>query len=381
MIIAVDARWIFSEISGIGHYTRELLRHLLRIDRSNRYIFIFCDDKIRSRFVLELDGVLPGNARAETVPYSVFAPSSQLQLPRLLRRWKVDVYHSTNYMIPFVAFPRDRTGKTACVTTIHDVIPIIFREHAPLSRKSRLFPLFYRVMREAARRSDAIISVSHASANDVVKHLHISDTAKVHAIHNGVTENYTPATKPTPLQVGTKTILYVGRCDPYKNIDGLVRAFAVAKRELPFPVQLVLAGSPDPRYPQAAEAAAQLGVTDSVSWTGYLSDEELLRTYRGADLLAHPSRYEGFGLQILEAMACGVPVVAGTGGALAEVVAGAGLAVDPDDTNEFAARISEVLSNDGLAQSLSKKGIARAKEFSWESTAVQTLKVYSQFVA
>jgi glycosyltransferase involved in cell wall biosynthesis len=158
----------------------------------------------------------------------------------------------------------------------------------------------------------------------------------------------------------------------------LLRAFAVICERSPVPVELAIVGAPDPRYPHYPDLAAELGIEDSLRWTGYLSDQELLDLFGHADLLIHPSRYEGFGLQIAEAMAAGVPVISSTGGSLPEVAGDAALMVEPDDIQGYANHAIEVLSSPELWQKLSENGRRQAAQFTWKRTAEETLKIYEQ---
>jgi alpha-1,3-rhamnosyl/mannosyltransferase len=379
--IALDARWIFPEISGIGAYTRELIRHLPRLSPESRFHLLFCDPILRDRTLSETGtGNLP-NVSSIVVPHGLFSPVGQVTIPFRIRQLGVDVYHSPNYMIPLLAFPRGRRGRPACVVTIHDVIPLIFPRHAPRSRKARLFPIYKRLMTEIGRRADAIISDSEASRRDVITHLHIPDAqaGKVRAIPCGVSERFRPpVSRPSAASDPRRPrqILYVGRADPYKNVATLVRSLARLSQISPMPVELVIAGSRDPRYPEAEQLARQLGVADRVRWTGYLSDEALLQLYQTADVLGHASRYEGFGLQVAEAMACGLPVVTSDAGSLPEVAGDAALRLAPDDAEGFAQAIHRVLSDSALAEDLRRRGLAQAARFTWASTAQQTLDVY-----
>jgi alpha-1,3-rhamnosyl/mannosyltransferase len=314
------------------------------------------------------------------VPFGVFSPLSQLDLPLRLRREAVSVYHSTNYMIPLPAFPRHRRGRIKAVTTLHDVIPLLFPGHAPRSRKARLFPLYVRLMHDVARRSHAIVTDSNASARDIAACLHLGaeDRARLHTVYCGVEPRFRPGPRPDAGAAGPRRVLYVGRCDPYKNLETLLRAFAGVAAELREPVELLVAGPPDPRYPEAPALARSLGIADRVRWTGYLSDDELVATYRRADLLAHPSRYEGFGLQIVEAMACGTPVVCSRAASLPEVAGDAAILLDPDDVDGFRRAILDVLRNPGTAARLSEKGLRQAARFTWEATARRMLAIYEQ---
>jgi len=388
MKIAVDARWIFREISGIGAYTRELISHLAEVDDENEYVLIHNDRSVLDR-TMDLPPVAAApNFRAELFPAGLFSPKSQVLLPGLLRRLGVDVYHSANYMIPLLGFPRNRRGRIGCIATVHDVIPMIFPRHAPRSRKARLYPLYRRLMLETGMRADAIITDSNASRADVIEHLRIPQrsAAKVRTIYCGVSKRFTPlpggGSGPSASeQAGMRTIFYVGRYDPYKNLAGLVKAVARAIEMCPFPLSLSVAGAPDSRYPEPEQLAAELGIEDRVRWTGYLSDKELLAAYRNADVLVQPSRYEGFGLQVLEAMACGTPVISSDRGSLPEVAGDAAVMVDPDDVEGMAGRIRDVLTDGSLASDLVSKGLRQSARFDWRKTAEETLSVYREFAA
>lgn len=381
MRIAIDARWIFRQISGIGAYTRALTGALARLDADNEYVLFFHFPDVRIRTQQELGLTGRDNFRGVMLPHNVFSPYSQLSLPLALRRERIDVYHSPNYMIPFAAFPRRRRGRTRCVATVHDVIPLRFTDHAPRSRKSRLYPLYKLLMRELGVRADALIAVSDTSRRDVLHYLHIPPAAadKVRTVYCGVDRRFSATGLPPPRPSDApRTVLYVGRLDPYKNVPTLVRAFARAAAEAPFPLRLTMVGARDPRYPEAERLAGELGLAGAMRWTGYVSDEELLRLYRQADVLVHPSRYEGFGLQVVEAMACGLPVVCSNAGSLAEVAGEAALLVDPDDEAGFTRAMLDVLLKPELAQRLIVAGLSRSARFTWERAARETLALYRE---
>lgn len=383
MRIAIDARWIFREISGIGAYTRELISHLATLDTKNEYIILFQDQSILERTTRETGTNNSPNFQHIIIPYGLFSIQNQILLPLFLKRMRIDIFHSPNYMIPLFAFHRGGKGTTKCVTTIHDVIPMIFPNHAPKSKKARLYPIYRRLMIEIGRRSNIIITDSHASAHDIRKHLEIKDhPEKVQPVYCGVAKQFKPLQeRPSPLSSNdTRTILYVGRSDPYKNIPNLIRAFHVVRKKSPFPVTLTIAGSIDPRYPETQELAEQLGIGEHVKWTGYISDSQLVALYQNSSVLVHPSRYEGFGLQILEAMACGLPVICANAGSQPEVAGDAAIILSPDDINGMVENINKILSNHHEADVMRQKGLVQAQKFSWSNTALQTLKIYSELI-
>ncbi|MCX7591951.1 MAG: glycosyltransferase family 4 protein [Kiritimatiellae bacterium] len=382
MHIAIDARWIFREISGIGNYTRELVRELVRLDRSNRYTLIFNDQRVMDRTAGETAFETATNFRGILVPYGLFSPFNQLALPRKLRQEHVDVFHSPNYMIPLFLFPRHRPGKIRCLVTIHDVIPLVMREQVARSRKARLFPVYQWLMKEVAARADAIVAVSQTAADDIRRHLNIreEEAGKVVTIYNGVSARFRPARSGAFHRGSDSTlpaqILYVGRADPYKNLQVLIRAFERLRQNCARPTRLVIAGARDPRYPEPERLSACLGLDNAIRWTGYVSDEQLVTLYQESAVLVHPSRCEGFGLQVLEAMACGTPVICSNIAVLREVAGDAALFVNPDDVEGLARAIQRVIIDPELARCLSEKGVQRAMLFSWEKAAREMLKVY-----
>ncbi len=378
MKIAIDARWIFPEISGIGAYTRELIKQLSLIDKQNEYCLFFNDQAVMERTLNEIDINPNGQFSTILLPYGLFSIKNQLLLPRLLKKMRFDIYHTTNYMIPLSAFPANKSGHTSCVTTIHDVIPMIFPNHAPKSKKARFYPVYRKLMTEIGRRSDTIITDSKASAIDIIKHLQIpaSKPNKVKHVYCGVSEMFKPPESRPDSPDNTKQILYVGRSDPYKNITTLIKAFEKIKSQCPSPVRLTIAGSTDERYPEPQKLASDLKIADSMKWTGYISDAELVSLYQNSSLLIHPSRYEGFGLQILEAMACGLPVICANKGSQPEVAGDAAIVLDPDDEAGIIDNALNILNNPAVAEEMQKKGYAQRTKFSWKKTAEQTLNIY-----
>ena len=370
MRIAIDARWIFPEISGIGLYTQELVRAMAALGTSHEVILLFREQAVLDR-TAQITG-FAANPRfsARLFPHGLFSASSQLRLPGLLRSLGVDVFHSTNYMMPLVGCRGFRR-----VVTIHDLIPLLFRDHAPKSKKERLFPVFKRLMYEVGRRADLVIAVSESTRRDILRELRVPPArhGRVVTIHEAADAAFRPG--PRIAADARPRILYVGRRDPYKNLTGLIAAF---ERVVAGGVDAVLrvVGSDDPRYPEARELAKRLNLESRIEWAGYVHDRELPEQYRAAAAFALVSKYEGFGLTVLEAMGCGTPVVCGNTSSLPEVAGDAAILVDPADTEAIAAALTRVLSDSVLAASMREKGLAHAARFSWRRAAEETLKAY-----
>lgn len=381
MRIAIDARWIFNEISGIGAHTRELIRHLALLDRRNTYVLFFADRKLAERTWIEAQLSDKPNFKPDILPWGIFSPRSQIMLPVRLRTLRINLFHSTNYMLPLAAFPKGRSGRIKGVATIHDLIPMIFPDATPRAIKTRLFPVYRRLMLEIGARADRIITVSEASRNDVIQHLHITPErhSSVVAIHNGVSNLFTPASTPSP-DTGARTILYVGRSDPYKNLVNLVSAFALARSRSPLPLRLQIVGPTDPRYPEAQDRIRELNLQDHIDRVGYQSTADLVKSYQSAAATILPSRYEGFGFPVVESMACGTPVICSDIPVLREVAGNAALFAPPDDVPALADAIVAAVNDLPLRERLILDGLARVSRFTWMENARRTLDLYEDML-
>ncbi len=372
MKVVIDARWIFHEMSGIGLYTQELIRALASIDHDNQYVLLFQEAALRDRTWSEAELGGAKNFEARIVPYGPFSPKGQLRLPPMLKGIGADIFHSTNWMMPLLS-----TGYVKRVVTIHDLIPLLFRDHAPRSRKERFFPLYKRLMCRVAHSADMIIAVSDATRVDIVDTLRVP-LGKICTTLEGVRSEYRP---PFSRPVNNPpVILFVGRRDPYKNLPLLVEAFArLLARGVRAKLKII--GPADERYPEAPRRARELGIFTEIEWIGYASPEALVQAYQTADLFVLPSRYEGFGLTVLEAMACGTPVVCSRTSSLPEVVGDAAILVEPGQVDALTKAMEDVLTDRDLASELSAQGLRRAGLFTWERTARDTLEAYEKLMS
>jgi glycosyltransferase involved in cell wall biosynthesis len=380
MRVVIDARWIGPAPSGVGVYTAELLRRLPPLAPGWQWHLLFADEERRRCLLGEQAPGWGANVTSEVLPCGIFSPESQWRLPRRLRALRAGLYHSTNYLLPYLAFAPGGAGGRGCgraAVTIHDVIPLLIADHAPRARKSRLRPLFRACLRQSVRRAAAVLTVSNTARSDIIRALRLeeAEAARIHVVYNGVSEIF----RPRPADAGrggVQTLLYVGRLDPYKNVVTLVRAFALLRRRHPVPLHLLIVGPDDPRYPEARRIAADLGLGDCVTFLGFLAPQDLVAVYQESSLLVNPSSYEGFGLPLLEAMRCGVPVVCCSGGAQPEIAGDAALIVPPGDAQALADAMAKVLTDEALRERLVAAGLRRAQSFTWERTARETLAVY-----
>ena len=374
MKIMIDTRWIFKEFSGIGFYTRELLRKQVGLSPETEFVLLFCDEEIEARIMALPELASAKNVTVQRVSGSVFSLKSQLQLPGLIRRHAIDVFHSPNWMVPYLAF----LGKRRCrlVVTIHDLIPLALPQHAPRALKSRLFFIFKRLMRLTARCADGILTPSDHSQRDVMTYLGVpeSQKEKVVSIPEAAADYFVPG---DGARTSPPELLYVGRFDPYKNAAHLIRAFARVAKEHPS-VKLRMIGSPDPRYPEAQALATTLDLNDRIIWQGYVDTDGLLNAYQTTTALVFPSKYEGFGLPVLEAMACGTPVICSPVSSIPEVAGEAALMVEADNPDALAEAMLRILNDPTLFTRLSEQGITQASLFNWTKTATETLNFLGQ---
>ncbi len=381
MIIVLDTRWMTGSPSGIGVYIREMLARLplLAPDLSFHALFR-SDEDLRAGLALAKAAGLP-NVSASVVPCGPFSPKSQILLPRVLRSLRCDLFHTPNYIMPYMGFGGGNGARRpVCVANIHDVIPLAVPGYAPKSKTSRLRAVYKALLRASVRRA-SVITGSEASKRDMVAALRLSEAeaARISVILDGAgdrlsAEGRVPvkeASDPAP-----RTFLYVGRMDPYKNVPLLVEMLDLVRKEVPYPVRLRIVGPRDPRYPDAELRAAELGLSDSVEFSGFVTDAQLADAYRTADLLTHPSRYEGFGLQIVEAMRSGLPVVCTDGGSQPEVAGGAAVVVPRDDARAMASAVVALLNDPARQRDLQRRGLVRAGEVTWDATAAATLALY-----
>lgn len=360
----LDARTVHPHFPGVGRYTANLAIALAACLDANEQLVVLRDPRQPSSWLRTDAGA---RVRVVDVPVSPFAVRQQLIVPRLLQRLGTAVYHSPYYLMPF-------WSGVPTVVTLHDLIPLHYpRLFTPTQR------LAYRVAtRLAVRAARRIVAVSAAAADDIQQRLRVP--AERIAI---IPEAADPAFRPLAaaaiaaarhrLSLPPRYALYVGSNKPHKNLVRLIEAWARLRAG---GAVLVIAGVWDARFSDAQQRAATLGVADSVRFLGPIVAADLPALYGGALLFVFPSEYEGFGLPVIEAMACGVPVACSSAASLAEVTGEAALRFAPHDVEAMAAAIDSLLTDADRRADLSQRGAARAAQFSWATAAQQTLAVY-----
>lgn len=372
MHVALNGYFWSRPDTGSGQYLRQLVYHLNRLVSD-----------------LTITLVVPGVVAPEQVPPSVKVMSvatrpghlgkvwfEQIGFPRACRQAGADLCH-----VPYWGPPL--RSPVPLVVTIHDLITLIVPDY----RRGLRPRLYNALISAAARGANHIITDSLFSKADITGRLAIPE-ARVTAIYLAAGRQFNPQSQflldmavQRKYELPDFFVLYLGGYETHKNVTTLLLAYSYVAQALGEDYPLLLSGrrpTPGPHFPNYDDYIQQLNLGRHVRWLGYIDEEDKPALYRAASAFVFPSRYEGFGLPVLEAMSCGIPVVTTEAASLPEVVGQSAFAVPPDDEREMAGAIIATLIQDNLAAELKQKGLDQAAKFSWESTATQTLLVYDQ---
>lgn len=358
-MLVLDARTATDHFPGIGRYVTSLATALQLVAPDWPITCLQPPPDRATRLTL------PAGLAGVPCPASPFSLQQQWQVPAQLRQLRATLYHSPYYLMPY------RPG-VPTVLTCYDLIPLLFPAYYPA--RQRL--IYYAAHQLALRTARMVLCISQATRADLRRYFHL-DPRRVVVTPLAAAAHFRPqppaAVAALREQYGLPAhyLLYVGSNKPHKNLPRLVEAFIQAR----LPVNLVIAGPWDPRYPQAKELARP---QPQIKFIGPVPEAALPALYSGAQAFVFPSLYEGFGLPVLEAMACGAPVVCSTSSALPEVVGEAGLLFDPQSAPALTAALTRLATEPDLPAGLRQRSLARAGQFSWEQTARQTLAAYTQ---
>ncbi len=380
MRVGFNAFFLGQAATGSGQYTHQLLRALAQLDGRNEYLL----------YARAGDGEKPGflsSLRVLRTPFSRRSKNlgklwfEQIAFPRACRCASVDLSH-----VPYFASPVCPAVPT--VVTVHDLIPLLL----PAYRGAILVRLYTHLVTAAARRADRIITDSVASKGDIVRHLRVP-SERVHVIYLAADPACRPVSHEKALAAVRRKyglpdayVLYLGGFDRRKNLYTLLKAYERVSKAMGDEVpSLVVAGrlpsADTPLFPDPKRMAKELGVEQSVFFSGWIAEEDKPALYSGALFFAFLSLYEGFGLMPLEAMSCGTPVLAANTSSLPEVVGAGGLLVNPNDLDEIVEAMVTLLRNPALRQQLGRDALVEAVKFDWKRTAEQTLQVYDLAVS
>lgn len=383
MRIGIDARTILNpdkgEAIGSGHYTYQLIKHLLKLDKENKYV-IFFDFRVREK---DIKKFTQPNVKIKFFPYSdykKYLPGfyNELLGTATLQKENLDILHSTSQLS---RIPASYKGKT--VVTFHDLGVFALPQYYPTSRKIRE-RLIASLM---AKKADRIIAVSNSLKNELKKFLAVPDEKSL-VVYSGLDERFFegPADSAKILSkygIEKKYILFLGTLEPSKNISRLLEAFAKLKetykqKDLNFDYQLVLAGKKGWLSDEYQQLIKDLGIVKDVVFTGYVIGDELTPLLRSAEFFIMPSLYEGFGMTVLEAFAAQVPSILSRVASIPELAEDAAYLIDPNNTDQIVEAMQKFIEDENLRGNYSRKGLEQARKFNWKETARKTLDIYKQ---
>lgn len=376
MHLAINAYFWNRPNTGSGQYTRQLVYHLNRLIEDLEITLIY--PHLSGRPIPQ---DVPPDVNVKSFPLSaghlgkVFF--EQITFPRACRNVGADIAH-----VPYWGSPLQ--SPVPLVVTVHDVTTLIVREY----RRGFFARLYNALVSASAKAADHILTDSQASKKDIVTHLAVPEQI-IDVIYLAAAPAYKPEQELLVDMAILKKyelpdfyVLYLGGFEIHKNVTTLLMAYTYIAQALGQEYPLVLAGKKPKkatnRFPDYDGLINKLDLEDYIHWAGYIDEEDKPAVYRAASSFAFISRHEGFGLPPLEAMSCGVPVVASNCSSIPEVIGDAGFTLDPDDERQIAGSIIATIVQEELAAELKQKGLAQAASFSWEKTATETLLVYDR---
>lgn len=381
MRIGIDARFLtHPQMGGFKTYTENLVAALANIDTDNEYV-LYLDRSPSEQTKLSASSnfiyrIVPGMLPVLGMPWR-----EQVGLSHQIMRDKLDLFHAPSLTAPL---------RLTCplVVTIHDMIwyfPEKFSNSKSRSVQRKMMEWYYRLVPQfAIRHAAAILTVSQAAKESITQQFGLP-VEKLFVTHEAASQVYGPVKDPQQIKairhkykLTFEFILAIGSADPRKNISTLVQAYALLPPDLQNRYKLVIVWTHHFLTTKLAKQIEKLKLTNNVQFLKQVSNEDLVLLYNAASLFAFPSRYEGFGLPLLEAMACGAPVIASNNSSIPEIVGDAGLLVETEDVETLASTMVHVLTDETTQRQLIQKGFERAASFSWEKCAYQTVAVYKQ---
>jgi glycosyltransferase involved in cell wall biosynthesis len=366
MEIGIDIRSTLKKTNtGIGRYTLNLIKALSEIDQKNSY-YLYSRKRLFD-FKRKLP-VLPG----KNFRHVKILPVGDRHACPLL-----DVFHASSYDLP-------RQGKAKkFIVTIHDIIIKAY----PYGHSEKTIREIDEQLKRVLDEADLLIADSYNTKFDLMKFYGVQD-AKIRVIYPGVCRGQACLSPTTDMSLrGAKRrsnpyILFVGTLEPRKNVQGLIKAFNYLKKNLvgdrhACPLRLYIAGMKGWMYEDIFKDYENSEFKDDIVFKGYVSDKELAELYRNASVFVYPSFYEGFGFPIVEAFSYSIPVVTSKTSSCGEIAGDSAFLINPDNYQEIGDAVSKIINNDSLRLELIRKGLNRAKEFTWQNTAREFLNNFT----
>lgn len=337
---------------GIGRYSNNMIHSIMNIKKGNQYFF-FSPENVHSKYDLKI------------------------RIQQFIGYYKIDLFHITSPFDYLFEMEKEWFGPTKVAVTLYDVIPLVFPDkYLP----SIFQELRYKRILDFIQTCDVIFAISETTKQDAVKYVGI-DKNKMKVISGGIDAQFRILNSFNPLDVYRKFniskpyLLYTGGTDYRKNISRLIEAFAKANVQLDYRYQLVTTGVSNPLSQKDLHYQLTL---DHLIQTGYVSNEDLISLYNGATLFVFPSLYEGFGLPVLEAMACGTPVLTSNSTSLSEISKDAAYLVDPLNVEQMARSMVYLLQNPNILEEYRKRGLKHVVHFTWEEVGKRVCEEYTK---
>ncbi len=376
MNIAIDGRHLFDQLSGIGRYTSELVSALYAEKcEHNIYLYAYRGSKLFTHISHDMDEAklneVLGQSSGFRVPYP-FRKISRLSVTWVANHRKRPPIHAFLWTNFLGDFSRDYKS----IITIHDMAHHYYPHYVVPGHDVNL----PRYLKSHASRADLILCISENTRKDVINILGVPEE-KVWVTYMGVSRVFCSNRDENLLSdlrkrygLPERFILFVGTIEPRKNLVKLVEAFHMLYSRDRIKEPLVIVGGKGWKNEPLYELIRKLKIEDRIIFTGHVSDTDLPLFYNSATVFAYPSLYEGFGMPVIEAMACGVPVVTSNVSSLPEVAGDAAILVNPEDPEEIASGINRILTDEDLYKNLQDRGFKQASKFTWESCAKKTLE-------
>jgi glycosyltransferase involved in cell wall biosynthesis len=373
MRVCLDVSPAVHHRGGFGRYVQELVRALLAVDDRAEYV-AFYNDASAAQVDPPLDQLPHLTTKLANKPWRMSVLLAHLMGVSEDRRLPgIDVFHATDNVLP-------RLPRVKSVFALQDLIFRFYpKTHKPLNRwfLTLMMPRFLQA-------ADAVISISESTKKDAMR-LYGLDEARIRVIYPGVNPTFRKRSPEAMAAVCQKYglpdcfILYVGTIEPRKNLTSLLEAYQALKNQ-GTECKVVIVGKKGWLYEGFFRRLRDLGLEDAVIFPGFVPDEDLSAFYSAAKLFVYPSLYEGFGLPVVEAMACGAPVITSDTSSLPEVAGDAALLVEPTSVEALVAAMRGVLDNTALRAKMRTRGLEQAARFTWEETARRTAEVYREIV-
>lgn len=372
MRFGIDATAVSGSVVGHSSYVANLIKEMLASDRSKEHEWVIytrgntqTENQDKSNRIKFKSCPINNRKICEQLWLSLHAPFDDLNL-----------FHST-WSLPLI-YPKK------CVLTLHGLAS--YRYPSYFTKSYRLY--WATTIKRNSKKPTRYIAISQSTKEDFIEYMNIAES-KIDVVHHGVDlEFFTRTLDENKLNelkahcsLPPNFILFVSALIPIKNIETLIKSYSILIGDKKFKdIGLVIAGSEGWQYEPIFELVRDLRLQEKIVFTGYFPQKDLPMLYSAAKLFVLPSIYEGFGIPVLEAFACGTPVITSNTSCLPEVAGDAAILIDPNSPEELTEAMGKVLSDEALQQEMIKKGLQRVKQFSWKKTAEKTLAAYEKAI-